>query len=321
MVVISKTFIRRIALMSVLTVAGAFTFGTSQAHSDEKPHGGANKQGGNHFDYTSPGGGVPKDLAGRVGIEQNLKAAVPLDLAFKDEQGKNVKLGDYFGSKPVMLTMLQLTCDQICSVQLGVMAERMNNEMFGFTPGKEFDIITVSLDPRESYLVAQDAKAEQMARMKAKDAGKGWHFLTGDEKNIKALAKTLGIKYIWDEGSKQYIHPDGIVLATPEGQISRYFMQLEYGERDMRYSLIEASKHKIGTFVDKIALSCFHYNPVTGRYSFQIMSFLRIFGFAFVAGSLLGITLMVRAEKKRNKGGNPPSGGTAGLGDPQLKKA
>jgi protein SCO1/2 len=307
--------------MSVLTMAGAFSMGASGARSDEVPAVSGNKQGGNHFDYTAPGGGVPKDLADRVKIEQNLKAAIPLGLTFKDEQGKSVKLGDYFGSKPVMLTMLQLTCDQICSVQFGVMAERMNSEMFGFTPGKEFDIITVSLDPRESHLIAQDVKDEQMARMKAKDAGKGWHFLTGDEKDIKALAKVLGIKYIWDEGSKQYIHPDGIVLATPEGQISRYFMQLEYGERDMRYSLIEASKHKIGTFVDKIALSCFHYNPVTGRYSFQIMAFLRIFGFAFVVGSLLGITLMVRAEKKRNKGGIPPSGGTSGLDDPQLKKA
>ena len=311
-----------LALWAALSLGGVAHAQNATSQNAKNAQSGheinANKQGGNHFDYTAPGGGVPKDLASRVGIEQNLNTHLPLQLEFKDENGKTVKLGDYFGKKPVMLSMLQLTCDQICSAQFGVMAQSMNNEKFGFVPGKEFEMLTVSIDPREGSPIAAGAKEEQLKNFKNKEFGNGWHFLTGDEKNIKALAKSLGIKYIWDEGSKQYIHPDGLVLATPEGQISRYFMQFQYGPQDMRFSIIEASKEKIGNFIDQIALSCFHYNPVTGRYSFQIMAFLRFFGAAFVLGSLLAIVMMVRAEKKRNLSGPPSSSSSGGA---QLKKA
>jgi len=220
--------------------------------------------------------------------------------------------------------MLQLTCDQICSAQLETFTASLNDEKFGFTPGKEFEIVTVSIDPRESYLVAQDVKDERAKALKASGSVKnGWHFLTAtdskDDKNIKTLAKALGIKYIWDEGSKQYIHPDGVVLTTPEGHISRYFVQLDYGPRDLRYTLIEASKEHIGTVIDRLALSCFHYNPATGKYTFRIMAFLRWFGAAFVLGSVLGIFAMVRMEKKHKRNsGTPPTVSGPGA---QLKKA
>ena len=143
---------------------------------------------------------------------------------------------------------------------------------------------------------------------------KGWHFLTGDEKNIKALAKTLGIKYIWDENSKQYIHPDGIVMATPDGQISRYFMQLDYQPRDLRYSIIESSQERIGTIIDQIALSCFHYNPATGKYTLQIMMLLRLVGGAFVLGGVFAIFGSVLREKIR-------PAANANSGDKKVKTA
>lgn len=294
----------------------------SPAHSDDGPVTGdprGEKTGQNLFDTASPEGGVPKDLAQRVGIDQKLDAHLPLNLQFKDESGKSVTLGQYFGRKPVMISMLQLTCDQICSAQLQAMTASFNE--LKFSAGKEFEVLTVSIDPREGPLIAQDAKDERLKEYQRAGASQGWHFLTGDEKNIKSLAKSLGIKYIWDGGSKQFIHPDGIVLATPDGRISRYFMRLDYNPRDLRFSIIEASKERIGTVIDQIALSCFHYNPVTGKYSFQIMAFLRVAGVATVLGGLLGIALMVMMEKKRGRGGNSSTGGKPTVGGPQLKKA
>ena len=269
----------------------------------------AGKDGQNLFDYTAPNGGAPADLADKVGIDQNLDAKVPLDLNFKDENGKTVKLGDYFGKKPVLITMLQLTCDQVCSAQFGAMNTAFKDAKFGFTPGKEFEILTVSIDPKESPLIAKDVQDERIKELGKPEARDGWHFLTGDKQNTKALAKALGIKYIWEEGSKQYIHPDGIVMATPDGHVSRYFMRLDYNPRDLRYSIIEASKDRVGTIIDQIALSCFHYNPSTGKYTLQIYLFLRLVGGAFVLGSVGAIAIALMREKRGAKAGNAATAG------------
>ena len=294
---------------------------SAHAQTDKAPNGlvpiapsnsapvNAGKDGQNIFDTTAPNGGAPADLANRVGIDQKLDEKLPMDLQFKDETGKVVHLGDYFGAgkKPVMLTMLQLTCDQICSAQFGAMTTTFRDRAFGFTPGKEFEVLTVSIDPKETPEIASDVQTEQLKALGNPAAKDGWHFLTGDAKNTKSLAKALGVKYIWDDQSKQYIHPDGIALATPDGHISRYFMRLDYQPRDLRYSVIEASKDRIGTVLDQIALSCFHYNPSTGKYSFQVMAFLRIFGGAFVLGSVAAIGLAVMREKK-GSGGSKKTG-------------
>ncbi|PQV64621.1 protein SCO1/2 [Abditibacterium utsteinense] len=273
----------------------------------------AEKNGKNIFDYTAPGGGVPKDLDARVRIEQKIDAPLPMNLEFKDESGKKVTLGQYFGRKPVMISMLQLTCDQVCSAQMQAMTASFNE--LQFSAGKEFEVLTVSIDPREGPLIAQDVKDERLKEYTRPSAKDGWHFLTGDEKNIKSLAKSLGIKYIWDGGSKQFIHPDGIVLATPDGHIARYFMRLNYEPRALRFSVIEASKERVGSVIDQIALSCFHYNPQTGKYSFQVMSFVRVAGLATVIGGLLGIFLTVMMEKRRGRGAKASRRGS------QLKKA
>lgn len=284
----------------VLSLGALAMLSPAHAEDDTSPQGlpnPAEKLGKNLFDYTAPGGGVPKDLAQRVGIDQKLNTRLPLGLSFKDESGKDVTLGQYFGRRPVMLTMLQLTCDQVCSAQLEAMTNSFNQ--LPFSVGKEFEVLTVSIDPREGPLIAQDAKEERLKAYKRSGAAQGWHFLTGNEKNIKALAKSLGIKYIWDDGSKQFIHPDGIVLSTSDGLISRYFMQLRYYPQDLRFSVMEASKERVGSVIDQIALSCFHYNPVEGRYSFQVMSFVRLAGIATVLGGLVGISVMLMLDKKR----------------------
>lgn len=269
----------------------------------------AEKMDKNLFDFTGPNKGVPKDLADRVRIEQKIDQALPMGLDFKDENGKKVKLGQYFGKKPVLLSMIQLSCNQVCSAQLEAMTGSFNE--LQFSAGKEFEVLTVSIDPREGPLIAEGAKEERLKQYERPSAKEGWHFLTGDQKNIKALAASLGIKYIWDEGSKQFIHPDGIVMATPNGQVARYFMQLNYEPRALRLSIIESSKERVGTVVDQIALSCFHYNPQTGKYSFQVMSFVKTAGLATVFGTLLAIALSVWREKRRGRGGN--GGGPLGL--------
>ncbi len=285
----------------------------SWAQDASAPSINAGKQGTNNFDYSSTNGGVPADLAQKVGVDQNIDQQVPLQLKFKDETGKTVSLSDYFGKKPVMITMLQMTCDQVCSAQLGAMTASFNE--MPFSVGKEFEVLNVSIDPREGPLIAQDAKDERLKDYKRPSAKEGWHFLTGDATNIKALAKSLGIRYIWHEPSKQYIHPDGIVLATPDGKISRYFLSLDYQPRDLKFSIMEASKDRVGSVIDHLALSCFHYNPDTGKYSFQIMSFLRVVGAAFVLGCLAAIGGMVAMEKRRNNASK--KGGSS----PQLKQA
>lgn len=313
--------VNRISKWGAVAGCGALLLGasTARAQSPYTPalHAGkvdAGKQGTNNWDYTAANGGVSKELLAQVGVDQKMDAQIPLELQFKDESGKAVRLGDYFGKKPVMITMLQMTCDQVCSAQIEAMTRTMND--MSFSAGKEFEVLNVSIDPREGPLVAQDVKEDWLKNYKRPSANAGWHFLTGDQKNIKALAGALGIRYIWHEPTKQYIHPDGIVVATPDGRTSRYFLSFaDYNPQYFKFAVMEASKERVGSVVDNIALSCFHYNPNTGKYSFQIMEFLRIVGAAFVAGTLLAILGMVAMERKK-KGKTNAGGGT-----PRLKKA
>lgn len=302
-------------LLAVLGFSATFFAASpsSFAQGVSAPTIDAGKQGKNNWDYTAPNGGIPADLAQKVGVDQNVDGQVPLQLKFKDENGKAVQLSDYFGKKPVMITMLQMTCDEVCSAQLEGMTASLNE--IPFSAGKEFNILNVSIDPREGPPIAEDAQAERLKEYNRPTAKAGWHFLTGDAQNIKALAKSLGIRYIWHEPTKQYIHPDGIVVATPEGKISRYFLRLDYQPRDLKFSIMEASKDRVGSVIDHIALSCFHYNPNTGKYSFQIMAFLRVVGAAFVLGCLAAIGGMVVLEKRRNEASK--KGGSS----PQLKQA
>jgi len=313
--------VNRISKWGAIVGCGALLLGaqSARAQSPYTPalHAGkvdAGKQGTNNWDYTAANGGVSKELLAQVGVDQKMDAQIPLDLQFKDENGKAVRLGEYFGRHPVMITMLQMTCDQVCSAQIEAMTRTMNE--MSFSAGKEFEVLNVSIDPREGPLVAQDVKEDWLKNYKRPTAKAGWHFLTGDQKNIKSLAAALGIRYIWPEPTSQYIHPDGIVVATPDGKTSRYFLSFaDYNQQYFKFAIMEASKERVGSVVDNIALSCFHYNPNTGKYSFQIMEFLRIVGAAFVIGTLLAIVGMVAMERKRGRKAK------LGGGTPQLKKA
>jgi protein SCO1/2 len=212
----------------------------------------------------------------QVGIEQHLDGQIPPNLAFRDESGKAVHLGDYFGKKPAILNLVYYQCPMLCGEVLSGMTRSLG--MVNFDIGKEFDVITVSIDPREGPDLAIEKKNTFIQRYRRAGAEKGWHFLTGNQENITALAKAAGFGYEYDEATGQFAHATAIMVLTPEGRISRYLYGVEYPPKDVRLALVEASQHKIGGVVDQILLYCYHYNPATGKYGAIIANVLRIAG-------------------------------------------
>jgi protein SCO1/2 len=215
-----------------------------------------------------------------VGVDQRLDGQVPLDLQFHDETGKSVRLGDYFGKRPVILNLAYFGCTMLCGeVQSGIIGSL---RALQFNPSTDFDIVTVSFDPRETPEQAAAKKASLLLRYHRPGAEEGWHFLTGDQHNIEALTKSVGFDYQYDATLNQWAHAAAIIVLTPKGKISKYFYGVEFAPKDLRFGLIEASENKIGTVVDQILLYCYHYNPATGKYGAVIMNVLRLAGVATV---------------------------------------
>lgn len=235
----------------------------------------------------------------KVGIDQRLNSQVPLDLVFTDENGQEVKLGQYFGQKPVILTFVYYDCPMLCTLVLNGLTGSL--KALKFDVGREFEVVTVSFDPREKPELARQKKESYMARYGREGAAQGWHFLTGDEASIKALADAVGFHYAWDEETKQFAHASGIMILTPEGRLSRYFYGIEYAPKDVRLGLVEASNNKIGSPVDQILLYCYHYDPQTGKYGFAIMNAIRVMGFATFFGLALLIFILKRREAGRRE--------------------
>jgi protein SCO1 len=226
-------------------------------------------------DPTMPSSQVPAALS-QVSFEQRLNEQLPLDLPFKDEHGRTVKLGEYFGRKPVVLAFVYYECPMLCTQVLNGLesALRVLNE----SVGKEFDVVTVSFDPKETPVLALGKKKAYLERYKRPEAEQGWHFLTGEQASIDALTKAAGFNYSWDEASHQFAHASGIVVATPAGKVSRYFFGIDYSPRDVKFALIESSNEKIGTLADRLLLYCYHYDPAKGNYGFVAMRAVRIGG-------------------------------------------
>jgi protein SCO1 len=226
-------------------------------------------------DPALPSGKTPYALS-KVAFEQRLGEPLPLDLPFKDEHGRDVKLGDFFGRKPVVLTFVYYECPMLCTEVLNGLesALRVLNESIG----KEFDVVTVSFDPRETPVLADGKKKAYLQRYKRPEAEQGWHFLTGSQASIDALTKAAGFTYFWDEATHQFAHPSGIVVTTPAGKVSRYFFGIDYSPRDVKFALIESSFDRIGSLADKLLLYCYHYDPRQGSYGFVAMRAVRIGG-------------------------------------------
>jgi protein SCO1 len=233
----------------------------------------------------------------QVGIDQHLNAQIPLDLNFLDEHGQPVLLRQYFGQKPVIITMVYYQCPMLCSQVLSGLTFALNS-MSGFNVGREFDVLTVSFDPRDKPQDAQENKDRYLKRYRRAGSEQGWHFLTGKKEQIDALAQALGFRYAWDEENQQFAHASGIMLLTPDGHIAQYYYGIEYEPRFLRLGLVEASQGKIGNIVDQLVLYCYHYDPTRGKYGAAIFNILRIS--ALITILLLGgfVFIMVRRERR-----------------------
>ena len=230
---------------------------------------------------------MPKAL-NDVGIDQKLNEQLPLDLVFKNENGESVKLGDYFGKKPVVLSLVYYQCPMLCNQVLNGMLSAF--KVMAFQPGQEFEVVTVSFDPRETAALATAKKntyVNYLPAARRANANAGWHFLTGDELSIKRLTDAVGFRYHFDDATNQFAHASAIYVTTPEGKLARYFYGIEYAPRDLRLGLIEAADNKIGSPVDQLMLYCFHYDPATGKYGAVVMRMMQVGGlvtvFAIVA--------------------------------------
>jgi protein SCO1 len=230
-----------------------------------------------------------------VGIDQRLNEQLPLDLQFKDESGQTVKLGDYFHSgRPVLLNFVYYECPMLCGEVLNGVSAAL--KVLKFTPGTEFEVVTVSIDPREKPPLAAAKKQTYMARLGRPDAAKGWHFLTGEKAQIDALANAAGWHYQFDTKTNQFAHAAGIMLVTPQGKLAQYYYGVEYSARDLRLGIIEASQNRIGSIADQVLLYCYHYDPRTGKYGAVITNIMRAAG-ALTAVLLGGfLVLMFRRE-------------------------
>ncbi len=235
-----------------------------------------------------------------VGIDQLLGEQVPLDLQFRDETGKTVKLADYFKSgKPVIVNLVYYQCPMLCGEVLQGMSAAV--KVLKFTPGKEYEVVTVSIDPREGPDLAVAKKQSVMERLGRPGAEKGWHFLVGDQPNIDALAKSIGWHYQYDPKINQFAHAAGIVLVTPEGKIAQYYYGVEYSARDLRLGIIEASQNKVGSLADQVLLYCYHYDPRTGKYGAVVTNIVRLGGLVTVF-LLGGFLIVMYRHEPRAKG-------------------
>jgi protein SCO1/2 len=211
-----------------------------------------------------------------VGIDQKLNEQLPLDLRFRDESGKDVRLGALVRDRPVILMPVYYECPMLCTMSLNELTRVM--KVMQYDVGDQFDVVTVSFDPREGPELARAKKASYVKQYGRAGAERGWHFLTGDAQPIKQLTDAIGFRYTWDEPTKQFAHASGFMILTPQGKLARYFFGHDYSASDLRLSLVEASQGKIGSVTDALILYCFHYDPAKGKYSLAIMNVLRALG-------------------------------------------
>jgi protein SCO1/2 len=242
---------------------------------------------------------APTPLSNKVGIDQRLDEQVPLDLVFRDEAGKAVALGNYFGSKPVILVLAWYRCPRLCSLVLNGLVEGLR--AIDYEIGNQFTIITVSIDPREQPELAAAKKAAYVEQYGRPGARTGWHFLTGDQPAIQRLAESVGYRYVYDSERDQFGHDSAIMVLTPDGKIARYFFGIDYPARDLRFGLEDAAAGKIGSPIARpLRLLCFAYDPATGTYTLMTMRLVRV-------GSALTVlaiaVLVLRAWRRERRSG------------------
>jgi protein SCO1 len=233
-----------------------------------------------------------------VTFAQRLNEQMPLDTMLKDEAGRAVPLRQYFGQKPVVLAFVYYQCPMLCPLTLNGIS--MALKAMPFVPGKDFEVVVISFDPRDTPESANARKQAHLAHWSAQGTAAGWHFLTGDQASIERLTSAAGFTYQWDEKTGQFAHVSGVLTLTPEGRLARYFYGVEYSPKELRLALVESSQGRIGSKVEELLLYCFHYDPTVGRYGWAVMTLVRAGGALTVALVLGFIVLMRRRE------GRPP---------------
>jgi len=231
----------------------------------------------------------------QVGLDQRLDAQVPLDLRFRDESGAEVELRQYFRGKPVIVNLVYYECPMLCTLVLNGLVSSLR--AMSLDVGSDFEIVTVSFDAREKTELAARKKQTYLDEYRRPGAEAGWHFLTGDEASIRGLADAVGFRFAYDDATQQFAHAAGIVVLTPQGRVARYFYGVEYAPRDLRLALVEASENRIGSLVDQVLLFCFHYDPLTGRYSALTMNAIRLGGVLTVLALAAVIAVLLRRER------------------------
>jgi protein SCO1/2 len=243
-----------------------------------------------------------------IGIDQKLNAQVPADLVFTDETGRQVQLGDYFAQsrRPIILTLVYYECPMLCTMVLNELVRTMNG-LSTLSAGKDYDVLTVSFNPKETTQLAASKRKGYLREYKRESGPQGWHFFTGSEDSIRRLTDAVGFRYAWDPKFNQYVHASGFMILTPQGRVSRYFYGLDYSVKDVRLSLVEASNNQIGSPVEKVMLYCFHYDPTTGKYSLAILNLLKVAaGLTVVClGSYLFMNF--RRERMASRAKAPPA--------------
>lgn len=277
-----------------------------------------------HAQRTAPGtvgetrinDSAPINAARDVNWEQKLDGQVTLAAPFRDENDRPVQLSQFFGRKrPVMLVMPFYKCPGICTAELNGIVDTLKDQNVKFRAGRDFDIVTISINPRERGELATMKKKEYMDILGQPGAEAGWHFLTGEEQNIRRLADEIGFRYKYDPKTDQYAHPGGIVLLTPEGKISRYFFGVAFPAKDVRLALTEAGQGHIGSVADKFVLACYHYDPQTGRYGPAVFKLLQVAGFSTVFA--LGSFMLISFRKDARESGPNRSDVAAAGSDPK----
>jgi protein SCO1/2 len=275
-----KSHVPRFGLLALTLLVSLFAAHSAQAQLDDKG--------------PVQTAGVRPALLRDVGLDQRLGDSIPLDLTFRDEHGRPVALRQFFGQKPVILTLVYYQCPMLCTEVLNGLL-RSSKEL-PLEIGRDFSIVTVSIDPNERSVLAE-VKHELYSGLYGRPGGpQGWHFLTGEGAQIKALAQAVGFHYAYDSASGQFAHPSGIMVLTPEGKLARYFYGISYPSRDLRLGLVEASQEKIGSPIDQILLYCYHYDPATGRYGLLISRVIQAAGALTVLSLALVIAILFRRE-------------------------
>jgi protein SCO1/2 len=242
----------------------------------------------------------PPGLA-NVGIDQHLDTQISPDLAFRDETGRPVRIGDYFGNKPLILNLVYYRCPMLCNEVLAGLESSLRVLKFGV--GKEFDVLTVSFDAADTPESATEKKAASLKRYKRDGADQGWHFLTGPQESIDALTKTVGFRYEFDPKIGQFAHSTAIMVLTPQGKIAQYYYGVEFPPKDLRLGLIQASQNKIGTLADQVILYCYHYNPATGKYGAIISRIIQLAGGVTILGIGTVVLILFRRGSDSELGG------------------